>query len=204
MRHEGKLKDWNDGKGFGFIAPTAGGPRVFVHISAFPGGGRRPRVNEPVTYHVTRDSRNRLRAQKVLFQKAARYASARSKGLVMACGVAAAFFALLAALNAVGHVPLTLVGAYALLSVITFAMYGFDKAAAQKGRRRTPEATLLFGGLIGGWPGALVAQRFFRHKTRKQPFQVIFWCAATANCAALAWLLYTGETASFLVNLRLG
>ncbi|WP_444677964.1 cold shock domain-containing protein [Halomonas sp. E19] len=39
MRHEGKLTEWNDAKGFGFITPTAGGPRVFVHISAFPAMG---------------------------------------------------------------------------------------------------------------------------------------------------------------------
>ncbi|MDL0433995.1 DUF1294 domain-containing protein, partial [Marinobacter sp. TBZ242] len=102
--------------------------------------------------------------------------SPRSKGLTLACTIAAAFFALLGALSAAGHTPMQLLAAYALLNMITFAMYGIDKAAAGKGRRRTPEATLLFAGLIGGWPGALVAQRLFRHKTRKQPFQAIFWC----------------------------
>lgn len=111
----------------------------------------------------------------------------------MACAIAAAFFALLAALSAAGHMPIQILVAYAVLSVITFAMYGIDKAAAGKGRRRTPEATLLFAGLIGGWPGALVAQRLFRHKTRKQPFQVIFWCGVVVHCGVLGWLVYTGE-----------
>ncbi|MFC3282639.1 DUF1294 domain-containing protein [Litchfieldella rifensis] len=204
MRQEGKLTQWNDDKGFGFITPTAGGPRIFVHISAFPRGGRRPHVNEPITYHLTRDSQNRPKAERVGYRKAARHAAPRSKGLMMACGMVAAFFALLAALTAAGHIPLQLVAAYALLSVITFAMYGFDKAAAGRGHWRTAEATLQFAGLIGGWPGALVAQRLFRHKTRKQPFQAIFWCGLVANCAALGWLLYAGEAASVWASLGFG
>ncbi|EWG97879.1 DUF1294 domain-containing protein [Halomonas sp. BC04] len=113
----------------------------------------------------------------------------------MAFGVTAAFFALLVALSILGDVPLQLLAAYVLLSVISFAMYGLDKAAAGKGRRRISEATLLFAGLIGGWPGALVAQQAFRHKTRKQPFQAIFWCGVVVNCAVLGWLIYTGEAA---------
>ncbi|WP_318153179.1 DUF1294 domain-containing protein [Halomonas sp. LR3S48] len=196
MRHEGKLTQWNDDKGFGFITPAEGGPRVFVHISAFPRDGRRPTVNEPITYHLTSDSQNRPRAQKVGYLKAARHASPRSRGLMMAYAIAAAFFALLAAMSALGHTPWQFLAAYALLSVITFAMYGIDKAAAGKGGRRTPEATLLFAGLIGGWPGALIAQRLFRHKTRKQPFQIIFWCGVVVNCGVLGWLVYTGEAAS--------
>ncbi|RCV86836.1 DUF1294 domain-containing protein [Billgrantia montanilacus] len=204
MRHDGKLTQWNDDKGFGFITPTAGGPRVFVHISAFPSGGRRPTVNEPITYHLTQDSQNRPRAQKAIYLNAARHASPRSRGLMLASSIAAAFFALLAALSALGHMPMPLLAAYALLSVITFAMYGIDKAAAGKGRRRTPEATLLFAGLIGGWPGALVAQQLFRHKTRKQPFQAIFWCGVVVNCGVLGWLIYSGELASLWAGLGFG
>jgi len=48
----GKLKTWNDDRGFGFIAPTDGGREVFVHISAFPRGGARPTIGEPLTYEL--------------------------------------------------------------------------------------------------------------------------------------------------------
>lgn len=42
---------------------------------------------------------------------------------------------------------------------------------AERGRWRTPENTLHVAELLGGWPGALVAQQLFRHKTRKISYQ---------------------------------
>lgn len=78
---------------------------------------------------------------------------------------------------------------YVVTSVIAFALYGFDKAAARQGRRRVPEATLHLWSLLGGWPGALAAQQLFRHKTRKMSFQIVFWLTVVINSAALAWVL---------------
>ena len=82
------------------------------------------------------------------------------------------------------------VGFYALMSALSFSLYGLDKRAAARGGRRTPEARLHFFELLGGWPGALLAQRVFRHKTRKRSFLVVFYVAVVANIAALAWILY--------------
>jgi uncharacterized membrane protein YsdA (DUF1294 family) len=91
--------------------------------------------------------------------------------------------------SALGPIGLTVLGAYVALSAASFVMYGLDKAAAEQGRWRTPEVVLHMVSVAGGWPGALVGQRVFRHKTRKQPFRAIFWCTVVANCLALAWLL---------------
>ena len=87
-----------------------------------------------------------------------------------------------------GPLVLTAAGAYVALSVTSFILYGVDKAAAAQGRRRTPEIAFHFVSVLGGWPGALVGQRVFRHKTRKQPFRTVFWGTVVINCAALAWL----------------
>ncbi|ECD6819261.1 DUF1294 domain-containing protein, partial [Salmonella enterica] len=45
---------------------------------------------------------------------------------------------------------------------------------ARKTWRRVPESTLLVFGVVGGWPGAIVGQQLFRHKTQKQPFKTYF------------------------------
>lgn len=63
----------------------------------------------------------------------------------------------------------TLVG-YGLVSVVTILVFGADKRAAIKHRRRTPERTLHGLSLLGGWPGALLAMQLFRHKRRKSRF----------------------------------
>lgn len=75
---------------------------------------------------------------------------------------------------------------YSAMSVITFISYGLDKSAAKKDRWRTPEKTLQLLGLFGGWPGALAAQKIFRHKSRKTSFQVLFWISVIINCSAIA------------------
>ncbi|MDE0546715.1 DUF1294 domain-containing protein [Microbacterium sp. C7(2022)] len=71
--------------------------------------------------------------------------------------------------------------AYGALSVMGFAAYGIDKSAARRQARRISEQTLLTVGLIGGWPGALVAQQLFRHKTRKRSFRRAFWSTVVIN-----------------------
>ena len=69
-----------------------------------------------------------------------------------------------------------------------------DKLAARKAWRRVPETTLLVLGLAGGWPGAILGQQCFRHKTQKQPFRTWFFISVALNVAALAGLyaVYSG------------
>jgi uncharacterized membrane protein YsdA (DUF1294 family)/cold shock CspA family protein len=73
--------------------------------------------------------------------------------------------------------------AYPLVSLFSFCQYWLDKQSAQKGRWRTPENSLHIAELLGGWPGALVAQQVFRHKTRKASFQLVFWLIVAAHQA---------------------
>jgi len=78
--------------------------------------------------------------------------------------------------------------AYLAASAVCFAAYARDKSAARGKARRTPERTLLLLGLAGGWPGALLAQQWLRHKTVKQPFRRLFWCSVALNASAFVWL----------------
>ncbi|WP_024618727.1 DUF1294 domain-containing protein [Pseudomonas kilonensis] len=82
------------------------------------------------------------------------------------------FGSLLFGLRAVSWVPMV---AYGVVSAVAFLLYWSDKRKARADTWRTPENVLHAVELAGGWPGALLAQQLFRHKTRKVSFQVVFW-----------------------------
>jgi len=82
-----------------------------------------------------------------------------------------------------------------VLSIACFAMYAVDKTAARNGSWRIPERTLLTVGYLGGWPGALIAQRALRHKTRKQPFRNRFAATIITSVATLVLLLVLAAVA---------
>jgi uncharacterized membrane protein YsdA (DUF1294 family) len=63
------------------------------------------------------------------------------------------------------------VTALLLFNVAVFFTWLWDKYAAARGHQRVRESTLLWLALLGGSPGALIAQRRLRHKTRKEPFR---------------------------------
>jgi uncharacterized membrane protein YsdA (DUF1294 family) len=77
-------------------------------------------------------------------------------------------------------------GILALLSVGTFAAYGRDKYLARLNRRRWPERNLHVLTVLGGWPGAWLGQYYFRHKTRKFDFQVIYWTLVVLHLVVVA------------------
>jgi uncharacterized membrane protein YsdA (DUF1294 family) len=78
---------------------------------------------------------------------------------------------------------------YAAMSAITFVVFGFDKLAAWRGKRRVPEKTLYLLSLLGGWPGALLAMPVFRHKRRKGSFVAIVVLIVLVHVAAIAALV---------------
>jgi uncharacterized membrane protein YsdA (DUF1294 family) len=100
----------------------------------------------------------------------------------------AVFSAALAVAFALKKVPLYVIAAYAVISLFTFISYWLDKRKAQAGLWRIPEANLQLLSLIGGWPGALLAQSYLRHKSKKRAFLTVFWLTVLVNLAALSWL----------------
>ena len=76
-----------------------------------------------------------------------------------------------------------------LFSLVAFAQYSWDKASIRRGRRRVPESNLQLVALLGGWPGAALAQGALRHKTQKRTFQITFRAMIVLNLilAALAY-----------------
>jgi uncharacterized membrane protein YsdA (DUF1294 family) len=103
-----------------------------------------------------------------------------------------AFAVFLLALVTADRLPVAVPIAYAVMSLITFAVYALDKRAAQQGAWRTPENTLHTLALLGGWPGAMLAQEFLRHKSQKASFRQVFWITVLLNGAVLAGLVMGG------------
>ena len=73
---------------------------------------------------------------------------------------------------------------YLAVSLVAFGFYWYDKRMARDGKMRIPEKTLHLLEALGGWPGALLAQQWLRHKTQKQPFQNIFRLIVAGHVAS--------------------
>jgi uncharacterized membrane protein YsdA (DUF1294 family)/cold shock CspA family protein len=195
----GKLVTWKAEKAFGFIRPDEGGKDVFVHLRDFGEIPRAPRVGDVVQFQRVQDGAGRYRAADVAVSGLPRKSAAKNRpaggtppsGEVHVAAwrwfVVLAFAAVLVALVLKTPLPLIVPPVYVVASLVAVMLYAFDKAAAMNGRWRTTESTLLIAGLLGGWPGALIAQGMFRHKSRKVEFLAPFWISVALNCALLAW-----------------
>lgn len=109
-------------------------------------------------------------------------ASARNGANIRYLRLKLLVFAMVCALPLFGSMSLWLQGvsliplaAYGIVSVLAFLLYWSDKRKARVDHWRTPENVLHALEFAGGWPGALLAQQVFRHKTRKVSFQLVFW-----------------------------
>ena len=69
---------------------------------------------------------------------------------------------------------------FAVLSLITFCLYGADKSKAKRGAWRIPEKTLLLFSFFGGAIGGSMAMSMFRHKTKH-------WYFVAVNAIGLVW-----------------
>jgi len=59
----GKVKFFNDQKGYGFIAPEDGGTDAFVHISAVERAGMRTLTQDQrISYKLEQDKRGKMSA----------------------------------------------------------------------------------------------------------------------------------------------
>jgi uncharacterized membrane protein YsdA (DUF1294 family)/cold shock CspA family protein len=192
MRIEGSIRSWNDERGFGLIAPTQGGQDIFVHAKAFTASARRPQVGRRVSFEIEQRPDGRKRARKVEPTRVVRTPASRRRGPAdwgTATLLAIPAFVVLYVVVALRwDVPHFVAAAYALLSIAAFAVYAGDKSAARSGGWRTSEGMHLIIGVLGGWPGSVLGQQWFRHKTTKISFRRSFWQSVVANVAAFVVL----------------
>ncbi|EDL49579.1 DUF1294 domain-containing protein [Erythrobacter sp. SD-21] len=87
--------------------------------------------------------------------------------------------------------PETIAYALILVNLVSFAIFGIDKALAETGSRRISEDTLVFWAAVGGTPGAFAGRALFRHKTRKQPFSSYLKMILASQGALLCFWVFT-------------
>ena len=88
------------------------------------------------------------------------------------------------------HIALVYLVVVIVLSAVSFLLYGWDKRQARLHRWRIAENSFHLLSLLGGWPGAIFGQNFFRHKTHKQPFRKLFWLTVAIHVLIVAWAIY--------------
>ncbi len=201
MRDQGRLVEWFDDKGYGFIQPNdATKTRVFLHIKDFSKRGPRPIVGCALEYQVTLDEKSRYRATDVVYLKAKAVQKSANKStkitkpsmtrtqMIMQMLCIGAILVL--AIGAVfGFVPSWLILFYLIINSLTYWLYAQDKQAAQQGKYRISEQMLHISSVLGGWAAAWLAQEKLRHKTQKQPFRTIYFCTIALNLLLMCGLM---------------
>lgn len=186
-RNEGVLASWNDERGFGFVTIDSG-EQIFAHISAFPSRDTRPTPGERVSFAEGHTTDGKLRAHSIRYLAAPQVAQAatRRRPETMSYAVLLVFAAAIVLATATRTFPSWVAALYLLTSIACYVAYAIDKSAAQNRQWRVSEGALLGIGLLGGWPGAIVAQQRLRHKTLKTNFRQAFWGTVALNVLVLA------------------
>ena len=200
MRDQGRLVEWFDDRGYGFIQPIdPKKDRVFLHIKDFAKVGPRPLVGCALEYELSIDSQGRYRAQQVRYLKLAQLQQkpnakvspqgAKTQPRPKMQYLCVAYILLVAVLSLAHVLPALTLLVVMLANGLSYWLYAQDKEAAQQGGQRVPENTLHLLAFLGGWPAAWLAQQRLRHKTKKQPFRHIYFVMITLHCVGLLWLM---------------
>ena len=168
-----KIVEWDNQKGFGFL--QVGERRLFLHWRDFAERHKRPAVGDAIRFTCGVDAKGRTCAKNAV------HVNDGGRITVLAVLVLACLLVLpVIALHRRG-VDLRWVGAYAgVIGAVSYGSHAVDKRRARAKEWRISEAGLHLTEVLGGWPGAFLAQRRLRHKCSKGSYQVVFWLIVLA------------------------
>ncbi|MCL9780843.1 cold shock and DUF1294 domain-containing protein [Vibrio sp. S4M6] len=179
MAVTGIVTEWNENKGYGYISVNNQPIKIFFHISDFSGHSLRPQVSEHVIFSLTKDNSGNLRAVDI------------KRPIVFNFSIALAIWF---ATMVVGSIyllnyPIIVIDYLLLISGFTYVLYAFDKSLSSSDNWQVPELVFHVFTLAGGWPGAVLAQSFLRHRPLSLSYLPTFWFTVIANVTLFAWSL---------------
>lgn len=209
MQLTGTVVFWRDDKGFGFVLCQQDQQKYFFHIrdkaTGPANGNARPLAGDQLSFTLAKDRQGRPVAGNWLLspispEREATPSLNQTKQTQNAEQIAqASQFALFFRLSFLAAVVIALLYGkliyilpllYAEASLMTYWLYKTDKDAAIAGHgNRLAEESLQLFALIGGWPGAYVAQRTLAHKRSKLSFRREFGFVIIGNAMLVSWLL---------------
>lgn len=199
MRDQGRLVEWFDDQGYGFIQPNdPSKDRVFLHIKAFARPGPRPITGCALEYTVTLGDRHGYKALDVVYLKAnqvKKIAANQSKSqpkkrsaqVKWIPTLAVIYILTMALCSLLGLISAMVLLVMVFINLLTYWCYAQDKQAAGLDRHRISERNLHLLAFLGGWPAAWLAQQRLRHKTQKATFQKVYLLSIIFNILLMIW-----------------
>ena len=174
---QGYIIHFNEEKGYGFIRSEEHEENIFVHISQVKNAKELSQGQE-VEFGVEKTKKG-LSAISVMAGK-------KQYSPYLIFGLLSFVFMLLIFAYLSQKVEL-LLAYFISINLATFLLYGYDKFISSGESLRVPELNLQLLSLLGGSPSALLAQKFFRHKTIKGSFQIVYWAIVIGQVTLLIY-----------------
>ncbi len=162
-----RIVQWDRKKGYGFL--QSGEERVFLHSRNFVELIKKPELGDEIRFTLGEDDKGRSYARNAVHARLMAGISVRS----IFIWIGLMFLPLVSILTFHAQAGLTLLYLL-LLNCLTVLVYRMDKRSFGTGDGRISEAKLHSLEMLGGWPGAFLAQRCFNHKRSKASYQAVF------------------------------
>jgi len=178
---QGYVIYFNEAKGYGFIHSDEYEENIFVHISQVKNANELSQ-GQVVEFKIEKTEKG-LTAINVIAGK-------KQQSPYLIFGLISLFTILTISVYSSQYLHL-LIAYLIAINITTFFLYGYDKFISSTEKLRVPELNLQTLALLGGSPAALIAQKFFRHKTIKSSFQILYWLIVLTQIGLLIFILKT-------------
>ncbi len=177
---QGKIINYNSEKGYGFIYSDKYAENIFVHKSDIRNADELFQ-GQNVEFQIKKTKKG-LSAVSV-------EAGAKQQSPYFIFGIISAIMSVAIFTYFYIYEPIQPIISYLIaINISTFLLYGYDKLISSGDQLRVPEWNLHALALLGGSPAGLMAQKFFRHKTVKGSFQLVYWVIVVVQVGLIYWL----------------